>query len=74
MAARQELSLSLPGNDTKAVEAHIRKFCEEIRGREKVIAPLDAGQRANISGHLATLSYRRNQKIFWDETSRRYNA
>lgn len=74
VAARQELSLALPGNDTKAVEAHIRNFFEAVRGREKVIAPLDAGQRANVSGHLATLSYRRNQKIFWDEQSRRYNA
>ena len=71
VAARKELSLALPGNDTEAVEAHIRNFLEAVRGKEKVIAPLDAGQRANVSGHLATLSFRRNQKVFWDENGRR---
>jgi predicted dehydrogenase len=74
VAARKELSIALPGNDTKAVEMHIRNFFESVRGREKVIAPLDAGQRANISGHLATLSFRRNQKIFWDEKTRQYRS
>jgi len=74
VAARKELSIALPGNDTKAVEAHIRNFFESIRGREKVIAPLDAGQRANISGHLATLSFRHHQKVFWDEKQRQYRV
>ena len=74
VSARKELSLSLPGNDTKAVESHIRNFFEAVRGREQVIAPLDAGQRANISGHLATLSFKRNQKVYWDEKARRYKA
>jgi len=74
VAARKDLSMALPGNDTKAVEAHIRNFLEAVRGREKVIAPLDAGQRANVSGHLATLSFRRNQKVFWDELARTWRG
>ena len=74
VAARQEVALSLPGNDNKAVEAHIRNFFAAIRGTEKPIAPLDAGQRANISGHLATLSFRRNQKMIWDEGKRQYHS
>ena len=74
VAARKELSIALPGNDAKAVEGHIRNFFEAIRGREKVVAPLDAGQRAAISGHLATLSFRRNEKIYWDEKKRQYRA
>ena len=74
VAARKELSMSLPGNDGRAVEAHIRNFFEAIRGREKVIAPLAAGQSAAISGHLATISLRRNQKIFWDEKARQYHG
>jgi len=74
VAARQELAIALPGNDAKAVEAHIRNFLEAVRGREKVIAPLDAGQRANISGHLATLSFRGNRKIYWDEKARQYHG
>jgi predicted dehydrogenase len=74
VAARKELGMALPGNDNHAVEAHIVNFFEAVRGREKVIAPLEAGQRAAISGHLATLSYRRNQKICWDEKSREYHG
>jgi predicted dehydrogenase len=74
VAARQELSMAMPGNDAKSVEAHIHNFFEAIRGREKVVAPLDGGQRAAISGHLATLSLRRNQKVFWDEKTREYRS
>ena len=32
----------------------------------KLVAPLEAGQNAAISGHLATLSLQRGQKIYWD--------
>jgi predicted dehydrogenase len=74
IAARKEVAMNLPGNDNKAVEEHIGNFFEAIRGREKVIAPPDAGQRAAISGHLATLSFRRNQKMFWDENTRQYHS
>jgi hypothetical protein len=66
--------MALPGNDGKAVEEHIHNFLEAVRGREKPIAPLEAGQRANISGHLATLSFRGNRKIFWDEKTRQHHA
>ena len=74
VAARKELGMALPGNDGKAVEEHIHNFLEAVRGREKPIAPLEAGQRANISGHLATLSFRGNRKIFWDEKTRQHHA
>ena len=74
VAARKELSMTLPGNDGKSVEEHLHNFFEAVRGREKAIAPLDAGQRANISGHLATLSFHKNQKVFWDEKARQYHA
>jgi predicted dehydrogenase len=74
VAARKELSVALPGNDNHAVEAHIVNFFEAVRGREKVIAPLPVGQRAAVSGHIATLSLRRERKIFWDETTRKYRG
>ena len=66
--------MELPGNDDRAVEAHIGNFFAAVRGREKAIAPLEAGRQAAISGHLATLSFRRNQKMLWDEQSRGYHA
>jgi predicted dehydrogenase len=74
VAARKELSLSLPGNDNKAVEAHIANFLEAIRGREKAIAPLTVGQNAAISGHMATLSLRGSRKVLWDHASRKYRS
>ena len=70
IAARQELHIDLPGNDNKAVEAHIHNFLEAIRGNEKVIAPVEVGQQAAISGHMATLSYRSNKKVLWNDTTR----
>lgn len=67
VAARKEIHLEIPGNDNTAVQAHVRNFLEAIQGRAKVIAPAAVGQEAAISGHLATLSYRNNKKVYWDE-------
>lgn len=67
VAARKELNISLPGNDNKAVEAHIKNWIEAVRGNAKVIAPPSVGQQAAISGHMATVSYRKGHKVKWDE-------
>jgi predicted dehydrogenase len=72
VAARKELSVSLPGNDNNAVEAHVRNFIEAILGRAQVIAPVTIGQQAAIGGHLATLSFRNNKKVYWDDRTQRY--
>ncbi|MCC6364531.1 MAG: Gfo/Idh/MocA family oxidoreductase [Bryobacterales bacterium] len=66
--ARKEMRIELPGNDNLAVQAHIRNWLEAIRGKAKLIAPVEAGQQAAISGHMATLSFRHNKKVVWDET------
>jgi predicted dehydrogenase len=71
IAARKELHIDLPGNDNKAVEAHIHNFLEAIRGNAKVIAPPEVGQQAAISGHMATLSYRSSKKVLWDDNTRK---
>ena len=73
VAARKELKMYLPRNDNYAVEAHIRNWINAIRGKEKVIAPVEIGQEAAISGHMATLSYRNNKKITWDNKARKYS-
>jgi hypothetical protein len=71
VAARGELSETLPKNDDRAVESHIANFLAGIRGKEKVIAPLAIGQWAAISGHIATLSQAKGQKIYWDDDTRK---
>jgi len=41
-------------------------------GLEKVVAPVEVGQQAAISGHLATLSLRNNRKVLWDTKTQKY--
>ena len=72
VAARGDSHVEIPGNDNKAVEAHIRNWVEAIQGKTKVIAPTSVGQEAAISGHLATLAFRNNKKVLWDEKARTY--
>lgn len=72
VAARKEVKLYLPNNDHPAVEAHIRNWIRAIRGEEKVIAPVEIGQQAAISGHMATLSFKNEKKIVWDDGTRKY--
>jgi predicted dehydrogenase len=68
VAARKEIHVKEPMDNT-SVERHIRNFLESIRGKEKPIAPAREGQIAAIPGHMATISYRRNKKVYWDAAS-----
>mgnify|MGYP005845027311 CR=1 FL=1 len=73
ISERKEVKLFLPRNDNYAVEAHIRNWLAAVRGEEKPIAPVEIGQEAAISGHMATLSLRNSKKIVWDDTTRKYS-
>jgi hypothetical protein len=70
--SRKPESIDLVGNDNKAVEAHILNWLESVQGKAKPIAPPSVGQEAAICGHLATLSYRNNKKVLWDNTAKKY--
>ena len=72
-AARGESSINIPGNDDKAVEAHIDNFINAVRGLGKVIAPPAVGQQAAISGHMATLSFKAGKRIVWDDAAAKYH-
>jgi len=52
---------------------HFRNFIRAIQGKEEVIAPPMIGQQAAISGHMATLSFKNNKKIIWDEQTNKYH-
>jgi predicted dehydrogenase len=73
VAERKELHVELPGNDNKAVEAHVRNWIDAINGKANVIAPVEVGQQAAISGHMATLSFKAGKKIVWDDQARKYH-
>jgi predicted dehydrogenase len=72
VAARKEMHLEIPGNDNNAVQAHVRNFIESVLGKARPVAPARVGQEAAVSGHLATLSYRNNKKVYWDEKTEKY--
>ncbi|MCZ2077603.1 MAG: Gfo/Idh/MocA family oxidoreductase [Bryobacterales bacterium] len=72
VAARQEIRIEARGNDANAVQAHVKNFIMAVLGKEKAIAPVEVGQQAAISGHMATLSFRRGKKILWDDKTNKY--
>jgi len=67
--ARKEEHIEMPGNDNKAVEAHISNFLDAVQGKAKVIADPVIGQQAAIGGHMATLSYRNKKMVRWDNAA-----
>jgi predicted dehydrogenase len=48
---------------------HFRNFIQSVLGNEKPIATPLIGQQAAISGHMATLSFKNQKKVFWDESA-----
>jgi predicted dehydrogenase len=52
---------------------HFRNFIQSVLGNEKPIAPPPVGQQAAISGHMATLSFKNQKKIVWDEAANTYH-
>ncbi len=71
--SRKPEELHFEGNDNKAVQAHMRNWMDGVVGKAPVIAPARMGQQAAIGGHLATLSYKNQKKVLWDETARKYS-
>lgn len=72
VAARKEFVEEKPGNDVPAVQNHTANFIRAVMGKEKVIAPVEVGQQAAVSGHLATLSLRAGKKVLWDSKTQKY--
>ena len=60
-------------NEADGANNHFRNFIMSIQGKEKPIAPPPVGQQAAISGHMATLSFKNNKKILWDDKSNKYS-
>jgi predicted dehydrogenase len=72
VAGRKDMSIHLPGNDNLAVEAHLRNLLDAIDGGAQLVAPVEVGQQAAISGHLATLSLNNRKMVVWDDKARRH--
>jgi predicted dehydrogenase len=75
IAARQPIHLNGKAdfNESDGAINHFRNFIYSIQGKEKPIAPPPVGQQAAISGHMATLAFKNNKKIIWDEAANKYH-
>jgi predicted dehydrogenase len=73
--ARQPIHLNGKNdfNEGDGAINHFRNFIQSVLGNEKPIAPPPVGQQAAISGHMATLSFKNQKKILWDETANTYH-
>jgi predicted dehydrogenase len=72
VANRKETRIELPGNDNLAVEAHLRNLLDAIEGKAELVAPVEVGQQAAISGHMATLSLNNKKMVVWDDKARKH--
>jgi predicted dehydrogenase len=72
MQRRKDLTITIPGNDNLAVEAHIRNFLNSVLGTEKPIAPPQAGYDAAIPGFLSVMSYKQKRVALWDAKTDSY--
>jgi len=50
---------------------HFKNFIQSILGKEQPIAPPPVGQQAAIGGHMATLSYKNQKKVTWDDVAKK---
>jgi predicted dehydrogenase len=71
--ARKPEEIHMPGNDNKAVQSHIRNWLEAVHGQGQPIAPARMGQQAAIGGHMATLSFKNQKKVLWDDAGQKYS-
>jgi predicted dehydrogenase len=60
-------------NENDGANNHLRNFIQSVLGNEKPIAPPPVGQQAAISGHMATLAFKNQKKIIWDEAANKYH-
>jgi predicted dehydrogenase len=51
---------------------HIKNFIEAVKYNKPLHCDVRCGHEAAVTGHLATLSYRRDKKVFWDEARQQY--
>ena len=60
------------GQDNPTNE-HLRNWLDAIQGKAELNCPAIVGHQAAVTGHLATLSYRNNKKVYWEQEQGRYH-
>jgi len=60
-------------NESDGAINHFRNFIQSVLGKELPIAPPPVGQQAAISGHMATISFKNQKKVIWDDAANKYH-
>jgi predicted dehydrogenase len=60
-------------NESDGAINHFRNFIQSVLGKELPIAPPPVGQEAAISGHMATISFKNQKKVIWDDAANKYH-
>ncbi|MBN2030096.1 Gfo/Idh/MocA family oxidoreductase [bacterium] len=61
-AAERSSTIALGGGDNMT-DMHVANFFAAIKGTEKPNAPIDAGAKSTLLGHLANIAYRTGQPL-----------
>ena len=60
-------------NETNATNDHIKNFIDAIAHGAELNCPAQLGHEAAVTGHLATMSLRKNKKVYWNQAQGTYH-
>lgn len=60
-------------NETNATNDHIKNFIDAIAHGAELNCPAQLGHEAAVTGHLATMSLRKNKKVYWNQAQGSYH-
>ncbi|MCY4189264.1 MAG: Gfo/Idh/MocA family oxidoreductase [Bryobacterales bacterium] len=60
-------------NESNSTNDHIKNFIDAIAHGAELNCPAQLGHEAAVTGHLATLSLRKNKKVYWNQAKGTYH-
>ena len=60
-------------NESNATNDHIKNFIDAIAHGAELNCPAQLGHEAAVTGHLATMSLRKNKKVYWNQAQGTYH-
>ena len=60
-------------NEGNATDDHIKNFIDAIAHGAELNCPAQLGHEAAVTGHLATMSLRKNKKVYWNQAAGTYH-
>ena len=60
-------------NESNSTNDHIKNFIDAIAHGDELNCPAQLGHEAAVTGHLATMSLRKNKKVYWNQAEGTYH-